>query len=1182
MKRMPQFHASSPARAVAVALGAAALIASQVARSATTDLSDIPLANAPTTTILPNIMFILDDSGSMDWNYMPDYVNTGSYCRDTGTTLRDCDEGDPPWYTNSFNGVYYNPMVNYAAPKNADGSTKSPVDATASTSSPWDKVPVDGYKIQSSSKINLVTGYPERMACKDWSDDVNGANCKSQIDAANAYTYPDSTYDTMKTRSAAPFYYTASVEWCSSQATSGPKFGKSGTCQTKKTSTYKYPRFYNWSRVDITPARTSYPGPNSTTRTYTEEMNNFANWYAWYRTRMQMMKTAMSLAFADVRGTPNSADATDKNYFHARVGFTTINNTGTTDGSEYLAINNFDTDQKSLWFTRLFAINPDDSTPLRKALVKTGRIYAGQIGTDPVQYSCQRNFAILSSDGYYNDSSTDANKMDGSTDVGDQDGDTNCTTISRPSCDKLKKSNTLADVAYYYYHTDLRSTLTNNVTPAGTNDKVDDVATHQHMTTFTIGLGLDGTLTFQEGYKTSTSGDYYDITQGTKNWPDPGDGDDQKIDDLWHAAVNGRGTYFSARDPESLVTSLTTALGSMESTTGSGAAAATSNLQPVAGDNFIYIANYRTEKWDGELSAYTIDLSTGAISGTATWQAATLLDAKIASSGDSDTRTIYTSTTGASALKSFIWSNLTATEQAYFDTTQLAQYGDWSATDKAAATGETLVNYLRGQHRNEDQERLASFGTYYRLYRDREKTLGDIVHSQPVYVKAPFYSFTDTGYSAFKSAQASRAGTVYVAANDGMLHAFDSSTGQERWAYLPAPIMKNLWQLADKNYSTNHKFFVDGPIAVSDVNIGGAWKTILVGGFGKGGRGYYALDITVPTAPVALWTFTADNNPNVGYSYGMPMITKLADGTWVVAVTSGYNNIPEGSSYATADGQGYVFVLSAATGGVLKTISTGVGSVGSPAGLAHLNLKVADFETNNTALRAYGGDLYGNMWRFDLDGGTTSKVVALSSNQPITAPPELGEIDGKTILFFGTGSYLGQTDLSNNQTQSLYGIRDDGTTTVSVAGLVQQTISGSATRTVTSNAVNWTTGYGWYANLVDGGERVNLPAQLYFGTVIFASTVPTATACQPGGYSWMYFLDFNTGGAIEGKTVSVQFTSPIVGITVARLPGGTPKVYAIKADGGIPKGEPPTLPISTSSTGSASSGRRVMWRELLD
>ncbi|CAG0967510.1 hypothetical protein RHDC4_01068, partial [Rhodocyclaceae bacterium] len=528
--------------------------------------------------------------------------------------------------------------------------------------------------------------------------------------------------------------------------------------------------------------------------------------------------------------------------------------------------------------------------------------------------------------------------------------------------------------------------------------------------------------------------------------------------------------------------------------------------------NFIYIANYRTVKWDGELSAYTIDLSTGTISNTAVWKAATLLDAKIGSLGDSDTRTIYTSSTGASALKSLTWSNLTSAEQAYFDTTKLSQYADWNTTEKAAATGETLVNYLRGQFRYEDQDPLpiSGFGTPARLYRDREKALGDIVHSQPVYVKAPFYSFTDSGYSAFKSAQASRTGTVYVAANDGLLHAFDANTGQERWAYLPAPIMKNLWQLADENYATNHKFFVDGPIAVSDVNIGGTWKTILVGGFGKGGRGYYALDITVPTAPVALWTFTADNNPNVGYSYGMPMITKLGDGTWVVLVTSGYNNIPEGSSYAAADGKGYLYVLNAATGAAIKTIGTDIGSVGSPSGLAHLNVKVADFETNNTALRAYGGDLDGNMWRFDLDAGTASKVVALSSNQPITAPPELGEIDGKTILFFGTGSYLGQTDLSNTQVQSLYGIRDDGTTTVSMAGLVQQTISGSATRTVTSNTVNWTTGYGWYANLVDGGERVNLPAQLYFGTVIFASTVPTATACQPGGYSWMYFLDFNT------------------------------------------------------------------------
>lgn len=1164
-------------RPLATLLAVSSFLAATPASAAETDLANIPLTNATTAAaILPNIMFILDDSGSMGWNWMPDYVSSGSYCRQGGSnSLTGCEQGDPPWYASAFNRVYYNPLVNYAAPKNADGSTKATKSGT-STISPWDKVPTDGYNVQSSGTINLVTGYPERKAC-------NGGTCISQIDGGNAYSYPDGTYQTISTKYGAPFYYTVSVEWCSSQATSGPKFGKSGTCQAKKTSTYKYPRYYNWSRVDITPARTSYPGPNGTTRTYTEEMNNFANWYAWYRTRMQMMKTAMSLAFADVRGTPNDADPTDKNYFHARVGFSTINNTGTTDGAGYLAIGNFDTSQKTTWYSRLFDIDPGPMTPLRKALVKAGRIYAGKIGADPIQYSCQRNFAILSTDGYYNDASSDANKSDGSTDVGDQDGDTTCTTITKPSCDKLKKSNTLADIAYYYYHTDLRSALEDNVIPAGTNPNTDDVAEHQHMTTFTIGLGVDGTLTFQDGYKTSTSGDYYGITQGTKNWPDPiANTTDERIDDLWHAAVNGRGTYFSARDPESLVNGLSSALGAMESVSGSGAAAATSSLEPTEGDNFTYIANYRTIKWDGELSAHAMDLATGSLANSPTWQASGLLDAKVMASGDSDTRTIYTSLTGSSSLVSFAWSSLGATERAYFDNTALSQYADWSEADKTAATGQTMLDYLRGHHRHEDQERAVGFGTYYRLYRDREKTLGDIVHSKPVYVgKAP-YNFSDAGYSAFKAAQAGRAGTVYVAANDGMLHAFDGGSGQERWAYVPAMTMKNMWRLADKDYSVNHRFFVDGPTSFSDANIGGAWKTILIGALGKGGRGIYALDVTNPAAPAALWKFSADDNPNLGYTFGIPLVAKLSDGTWVVVVASGYNNLPEGSSYPSADGGGYVFVLNAATGAVIRTISTGVGSIGTPAGLAHLNIKYANYDTDNTAIRAYGGDLHGNMWRFDLEAGTATKVAALGTSQPITVAPEIGEVDGMTALFFGTGRYLGSTDLDDVQTQAIYAIYDDGATLVTTAKLKKQTMSGSGgSRSVSSSSVNWGTDYGWYIELPDTGERVHLPARLEVETLVIPSVVPIATECKPGGYSYLYFLDYRTGGAVENNPVALLYSSPIVGFTIAWLPGGTPKLFVTPGEG-IKKGEPPpTLPIK-SGGGGADSGKRVMWRELLD
>ncbi|WP_371323639.1 PilC/PilY family type IV pilus protein [Dechloromonas sp. ZY10] len=1172
-----------------------------------TQLADVPLANASTVTVLPNIYFILDDSGSMEWDYMPDYVDS-NYCRDnytedgnTDASLDVCRFGDPPFMASAFNRVYYNPLVNYAAPLNSDGSAK-----TSYTS--WTSVPLDGYGIQFTStgsyprndyvydydtvtphdwayglgyNLNLTTQFPERKWCTSGSNSTTCSNnTVAALNASNLYVYPDSTYKYLRTVYGAPYYYNVTVEWCSQRNTSGTdrNFGKSGTCQAKKTSTYKYPRFSNWSKVTITPSVNSYPGPNGTTRTYSQEMTNFANWFAWYRSRMQMAKSGIGQAFANIRGTPNSSDVSDKNYFHARVGFSTISSTGTTDGSKFLKVDNFDTAQKSTWFTRLYGTVPSSGTPLLGALAKAGRMYAGKLSVDPVQYSCQRNFTILSSDGYWN-SVTDAygpTKEDGATKVGDLDS---AASVARPSYERNATANTLADVAYYYYHTDLRpgscSVCTDNVVPAGTKKDEDDIAQHQHMTTFTIGLGVDGTLTYQDGYKTSTTGDYQGLKQGTTDWPavDPGTDDERKIDDLWHAAVNGRGTYFSARDPESLINGLTSALGTMESVTGSGAAAATSSLEPVEGDNAIYIANYTTVAWTGELSAYTVDLGTGAISSTSTWKASTQLDAKVSS--DSDTRTIYMVKSGA--LAAFSYANLSTDQRAWFNNNQLSQYSDLSAGDQALATAENLVKYLRGQNRYEDQDRPSGF-VYSRLYRDRVATLGDIIHAQPVYVKAPQYDFTDTGYAAFKTAQSARTAMVYVAANDGMLHAFDATTGNESWAFIPPQVMPNLWRLADKDYATNHRYSVDGPLTVTDIQVGGVWKTILIAGLGKGGRGYFALDITNPAAPAYLWSLSADDLPNLGYSYAPAVVTKI-NGVWSVLLPSGYNNIPEGSKYPGATGEGYLFVLNAATGAVIKTIGTGVGTVGNPSGLGRLNARViGDFNLDNTAETAYAGDLEGNLWRFNLLAGTASKLIALGNTQPITAAPELGEISGKPLLFFGTGRYLGEGDLTLNQTQSLYGLYDSGAT-LSKGALVQQIISGSS---ISNNPVDWAANGGWYVNLPDNKERVHLDAKLIMGTLVFASTVPEASECQPGGYSHLFFLDYRTGGSVGTSAAMLKYVSPIVGVSAFKLPSGTIKVVPITADGKIPAGTPPSLPVSPTGSGGVGSGKRVMWRELLD
>ncbi len=421
------------------------------------------------------------------------------------------------------------------------------------------------------------------------------------------------------------------------------------------------------------------------------------------------------------------------------------------------------------------------------------------------------------------------------------------------------------------------------------------------------------------------------------------------------------------------------------------------------------------------------------------------------------------------------------------------------------------------------------------LFRTRTHVLGDIVNAQPVFVKAPFGSFTDSGYSSYKSSNTSRTPMVYVAANDGMLHAFYAGTsnidpigGEERWAFIPTMVLPNLHVLADKNYANLRRYYVDGTPGVGDVydSVAAAWKTILVGGLNAGGKGYYALDITDPATPKALWEFTysatcydaGDNTTwgadcNLGYSYGNPAITKLSDGTWVVMVSSGYNNV----NGATNDGQGFLYVLNAITGKIIKKIGTGTGSATTPSNLGKINNWVENGLTDNTTEQVYGVDLLGNLWRFDVNAAQTATLVTTvvdSSGvaQSITTKPELAEFGSPptTYVFVASGRYIGASDLSSTQTQTVWGIKDTGSYPIAAprsspwSTAPRLAISNTTTTTRSISCVtNCTTNGGWFADLPDTGERVNVDMKLQLGTLTVASptcrrTTPATSAVTAG------------------------------------------------------------------------------------
>jgi type IV pilus assembly protein PilY1 len=1043
----------------------------------------------------------------------------------------------------------------------------------------------------------------------------------------------------------------------------------------------------SFSRTDIVPANNSYPraAPRidcaGASCTYAEEMTNFANWYAYYRTRILMAKTAVGRAFIPISDT-------------YRVGFITICpisgacGTSSTSGlavqpAKYLKISAFDTAHKAAFYQKLYSqsLNSSSRTPLREALSRVGRMYAGVFGSglttgltaaadEPMIASCQPNFSILATDGYWNGAGgqkTDGTGMDNQDNVnsgfsvqsiGAYDGGTPVAT------------NTLADVAMYYYKNDLRTAgpFADNNVPTTSKDK----ASHQHMVTFTIGLGLDGELSYQSSYEEATSGDFFDIKQGTKKWPVPAADAPSALDDLWHAAVNGRGVFFSAGNPGELADSLTDTLNQLLAIDGAGAAAATSNLQPVSGDNFAFIANYHTQTWTGDVTARTIDLQTLDISTRTLWSAADLLDAKPYTS-----RVIWTldpTDTAGNKLKHFCMpgtggatcsdgAGLDAVEQGFFVPTNVKQSTTWgcplgakcTAANTAGARG--LVDYLRGDTSYEDTGQ--SLGQD--LYRQRTQRLGDLVNAQPAYVRKSTFGYGDNGYSQYKACTAGagtgcnpaqfpttgipRRGTVFAAGNDGMLHAFETDVnnspyyqtagistpqesddtfssgnntgnGVERWTYIPRFVMPNLIRLADITYT--HRYFVDGSPRIFDICVttpcGGQndWRTMIVGGVNAGGLGYYALDITNPLAPKGLWEFTnagvcysdaeiaaggKTSDCNLGNTYGYPIVTKRnTDGKWIVLLTSGYNNTVNGG-----DGRGYLYILDAVTGVILNRITTGSGSVASPSGLGRISAWADDSSTNNTALAAYGGDLDGNLWRFQLDSSKpgylgVTKVAQLrnaaGNPQPITVQPELTTINFKRVILLGTGKFLEPTDKTPPfQTQTIYALADDLTVTgagpvipdVRNASDVKQRVlvPGSVpdTRTIPDGTPpDWKTDHGWLVDLPDPGERVNIDPIVQLGLLSIPSNVPTSDTCTAGGYSWFNFFDLLTGGLVPAPgnlIASIKVADAmLVGQTFLCGPGENCGVVAIDNKARSRTASPPIA-------GNPFSGRRVSWRELV-
>lgn len=631
----------------------------------------------------------------------------------------------------------------------------------------------------------------------------------------------------------------------------------------------------------------------------------------------------------------------------------------------------------------------------------------------------------------------------------------------------------------------------------------------------------------------------------------------------WDANNDGvPDTYFLVQNPLRLREALRKAFDNIIEKSGSGGNII-ANSTVLSTDSLVYQATFNSTRWSGDLAAYPVtDAGVGSI---ASWRAADHIPAH-----GSRKITYWSDATGPEKGKLFTWANLSTPEQALVN------------------NSEPLLNYLRGARTLEIQ----NGGTL----RDRSvnTVLGDIAHSSPAYVR-------DTE-------------TVYVGANDGMLHAFNSRTGAELFAHIPSSVLPRLRNMASPAYNDQHEYFVDGDIVVSS-RTPVITNNYLVATLGRGGKGLFGLDVTDPVnfAPTnVLWEYFSPTDPDLGYMLGRPVLATMNDGQRVVIVGNGYNSTSQ---------KAVLYIFNLVTGALVLKIDTGVAGDN---GLATPGL----FDSNNDGRvdYVYAGDLYGNVWKFDVSGANATNWAAANAvmspifqardaanvPQPITAPMRITRNDassdvnfGQRFIHFGTGSYFRTTDPGSTAQQTWYGLIDQNTPINGRTNLVSRavqltgTFNGSPVRTfATATAGDMAGRSGFYLDWPTPpspatAERVVTASNIFRlaePTLLVSSIIPVVDECTPGGNGYLNAINPYTGARLTRPFFDVndngQFIDDVLGgagsyIGSIDLGVGMPGEAILVGNRLAVGGSKGTVEDIRINTGAVPIRGRLTWREII-